>query len=612
MTTMMITTEVESDDGPIWLTSGYTAKELIKQVPGARWDADRRQWSVPLTWSGCKALRGVVGDSLVVGPALVDWAQRHVDELVNPCLELRSALEWDGDPNLFPFQRAGVAFLSVARRAILADEMGTGKTVQASVALRELDARGLDPFPALVIAPSGVKTAWARELARWVPGVHVEVVEGSAVARRKAITSGADVVVMNWETTWRHSRLAGYGSVRLSEKDKEPGELNEVSWRTVIADEAHRMKNPKAKQTRATWWLARTAEYRWALTGTPIANAPDDLWAILHFLDEKEWPARSKFVDRYCLTAWNAFGGLDVVGVRPDRKDEFYACLDPRFRRMPKSLVLPQLPPKVRVVREAPMTTKQAKAYKQMKEQQAAELSDALESSENPSWTAATLPLVQNLRLMQFSSSYAEVNDANDVRLAMPSNKVDALLEIVEEAADEPLVVFAESRQLVDLAAAALVENGIDVRLIVGGMNAAARDTSVNDFQDGKVNVILLTTKAGGEGITLTRSSTLVFLQRSWSMLANRQAEDRVHRIGSEVHESITIIDVIAPGTVEVEQVGKLREKLGRLEEVVRDKETLRIAADGGDESAARKLAELEAEEARILSDEHPTMGDDT
>src|SRR5690606_25052376 len=117
----------------------------------------------------------------------------------------------EGDPDLYPFQRAGVQFLIHARRALLADEMGTGKTVQVAVALREMAAAGMDPFPALVVAPNSVKTVWERELKKWAPDVTVAVVRGSKAARVKAIDSGADVGIVNWETTWRHSRVAGYG-----------------------------------------------------------------------------------------------------------------------------------------------------------------------------------------------------------------------------------------------------------------------------------------------------------------------------------------------------------------------------------------------------------------
>lgn len=585
----------EVGQGPIWLFAEYRHKEQCKLVPGSRWDANRRQWRVPLSWAACKQLRGVFGDRLVVGPNLVLWAQAEVDRRVNPCLQLRHATDGPGDPGLFAFQRPGVQFLKTAEHALLADEMGTGKTVQVAVALRELAEAGEDPYPCLVVAPNSVKTSWRRELQKWVPGVDVQLISGGAVQRRKAIDAVTHVGVVNYESTWRNSRLAGYGSIRLTAAEKEPKELNDVAWRTVILDEAHRVKNPRAKQTRACWYLGHqsTVRFRWALTGTPLANAPDDLWALLHFLDPEEWPAKSAYVDRYCLQSWSPYGGLDVVGVRPEMKEEFYALLDPRMRRMPKELVLPFLPPKVRSVREAPMVPKQAKAYKQMSETMTAVLA---EDADGRDVVAATQPIVKAMRLMQFSSAFAELNEEGKVRLSTPSNKVDALLEVLDELGPfESVVVFAQSRQLIELASFALAERRVSHGLIVGGMSDDQRDRSMLDFQEGRTRVILLTIQAGGEGITLTAARHAVFMQRSWSMLGNKQAEDRVHRIGSEQHDTIHLIDLIAPGTIEEEQVETLHAKFARLQEIVRDKETVRLAGD------AAALARLEAEENAIV-----------
>ena len=591
--------QAELRDGHIWLTASYRRKDQCKLVPGSRYDADRQAWGVPLSWGSCKALRGVFGQDLIVGPELVSWATAEVNLRITPCLALRSAVEAEGDPALYPFQRAGVQFLRTAEQALLADEMGTGKTVQVAVALRELRDAGECPFPALVVCPNSVKTNWRRELEKWCPEATIAVLSGSAANRRKLLAAGADVYILNWEATWRLSRLSGYGNLRLADGEKVDKELNAVPWRTVVADEAHRAKEPKAKQTRAVWHVAHqsTVRFRWALTGTPVANAPDDLWSILHMIDPRGWPARTRFVERYCLTAWNPYGGLDVVGVRPETREEFYAVLDPRMRRMPKDLVLPHLPPKLRSVREAEMTSKQAKAYKQMDEGMIAAIGD----DDSGDYVVAPSPLTRSLRLSQFASAYAELNEAGEVRLQAPSNKVEALLEILEELGDEPLVVFAESRQLVELASERLMKERISHRLLVGGLTDDQRAAAVSDFQEGRARVILLTLKAGGEGITLTRAWHICFLQRSWSMIDNRQAEDRVHRIGSEIHDVIHVIDVIAPGTVEDDQIETLHAKFARLQEIVRDRETLRIAAAAGDHVAAQKLAQLEGEENAIM-----------
>lgn len=586
---MTVQVEIHEPGGPIWLHSEFRHKEQCKLVPGAKWDAKDRTWKVPLSWAACHSIRGIFGEELVIGENLAAWSWQEYNERVKPAVDLRMATDAEGDEALYPFQRAGVHFLLAAGSAILGDEMGTGKTVQTAVFLRETMAT-----PCLVVCPKSVKSSWRRELEKWVPDIPVHVAGTTAKEREAAIaavTRHGGVLVINYEQLVKHSRLAPYGSIKLTDAEKLHKELNSVPWRTVVIDEAHRIKNPKAKQTRAAWWVGHqgTVEHRLALTGTPIANAPDDLWSILHFVAPDEWPSKTKFVDRYCLTAYNPFGGLDVVGVRPDTRDEFFAVVDPRFRRMPKDLVLPFLPPKVRTVRETPMTPKQAKAYREMNDQMIVideDTGEALVSTES---------MTKHLRMLQFSSAYAQVQDG-EVVLTDPSNKVDELMDVLEELGDEPLVVFAMHKKLINLAAERLTNAQIPFRLIVGGQTEADRTMAIDDFQSGKVRVILATIAAGGEGITLTRARHLCFLQRSWSMLMNRQAEDRVHRIGSEVHEHVHIIDMVAPDTVEEEQIEALLAKFERLQEIARDRATLLAL---GDQAAIERL---DHEESLIMN----------
>jgi SNF2 family DNA or RNA helicase len=173
-----------------------------------------------------------------------------------------------------------------------------------------------------------------------------------------------------------------------------------------------------------------------------------------------------------------------------------------------------------------------------------------------------------------------------------PSSKVDALIDILEELGDKPVLVSAAHRQLIDLAATRLTKLKIQHGLVVGGQQAFDRQATVRDFQDGKLRVLLFTLAAGGTGLTLTRADTQVRLQRSWSMIDNLQGAGRNHRIGSEQHKSIHYIDVVAKNTVEEVQLERLSDKLERLEEINRDRARL--------EAAHRDTAELDAEAARI------------
>lgn len=596
------------EDGRIAIWSEFREKDYVKLVPGSKWDAEEKVWTVPLSWSSCKVLRGVFGQTLTVGEALVSWAQIHVDQYVNPCLEVRELTEWEGDERLYPFQRAGVEFIRRSRNLLLGDEMGSGKTIQAIMGLRCMMDTGCSVLPALVICPNSMKKTWEKEFAKWWPEVSVGRVSGSADKRRKVIESRPDVTIINWDAMRLHSRLAPYGSIKLADKEKVPGDLNKVPFKTIIGDEAHKLKNPQSKWTRASWAVAHqpSVEYRIPMTGTPLANAPDDLWAILHFMAPDEWPSKTKFVDRYCMVSWNAWGGMEVLGIKPETRDEFFAILDPHFRRMPKELVLPFLPPKLRSTRYTDMSTRQKKAYVEMENDMITKLDDG-------SVLVVTNNLTKNTRLTQFSSSYAHMELGTDgemhVRLTEPSNKIDELMDVLDELGpSEGVVVAAESKQLIDLAAARLdaaqkeaFKNHrsplpFSYRMIVGGQTDDERDRHMTDFQSGQARIMLMTIKAGGVGLTLTRAGVIVFLQRSWSMLENKQAEDRVHRIGSEVHDKVLVIDMVTPDTVEETQIERLYVKFQRLQEITRDKETLRAAGD------LARLAELENEEARITA----------
>ncbi len=572
----------------------FTQKDLIKQLPGSSWSHKDQAWKMPLGWSACITLREVFGATLEIGPNLLKWASDYRTHRVAPAMALRDEVERDGDPDLYSFQRAGVAFLNIAERALLADEMGSGKTVQAIKALQQMHMDGKTVFPVLVVCPNSMKKTWEREAAKWWPGLTFLPVKGSAVQRRKILETPAHGYIMNWESLRGHSRLAPYGSISLKRckecggEDERvtatqchvhPRELQQLKFQTVIADEVHRAKDPKSQQTRALWSATGDAPYRFALSGTPIANAPDDLWPIMHWLDKDQFPSRTRWIDRFCEVMFNAFGSPTVIGIKPEREREFHAIVNPMMRRMPKSLVLPFLPPIIRSRREVEMSPKQAKAYRQMSEQMIAEL-------ENGDVLLAASPLVKATRLIQFSSAFAELQTKQNqdgtvevnVRLSDPSCKVDAFMDDLADYQGKSVVVFAQSRQLIELLSKRLSNQKKPIAhgLITGAQDGDERQRHMDDFQNGKTELILCTVQAGGTGITLTKGSIAVFLQRSWSLVDTTQAEARVHRIGSEVHDSVEIIDYVTTGTIEEYQIAAVDAKSDRLEAVVKDADLLK------------------------------------
>jgi|TARA_B110000971_G_scaffold43235_1_gene42776 SNF2 family DNA or RNA helicase len=597
---------VELEGDKITIQAEWRLKEVCRALPGAKWDTNKDVWRIPLSWTGCLALRSTFKEQLEIGPALSEWATNEKTGRIDPANFLRDLENSEtGDEDLFPHQRAGVDFLSKARRALLADEPGLGKTAQAIRTLKRLQEQGEDVFPALIVCPNTLKSNWKREFDRWWPGLDVQVLKGTPLQRRKAFETEAQVYIINWESLRTHSKLLSYGSIALARCSECGGhdskvstarcevhqrELNKIPFKAVIADEIHRSKDPKSKQTRALWAASGSADIRFALTGTPIANTVVDLWPILHWLDDKEWPSKTKWLDRYVNTMLNAFGGLVILGLKPEMEAEFYAGIHPRMRRMLKARVLPWLPEIINDRRDVEMGAKQAKAYKQMLENMMAMLDStpeyAFEEAQMDTGTVdggvivASNPLTQTGRLIQFASAYGTMEPTETgekMILSDPSCKVDALMDDMKNGdfGEDSVAVCAVSRQLIELLSARFTKEGIRHGLITGAQSGDERQQAIDDFQAGKIKWILFTAQAGGVGVTLTTARRLVMLQRPWSLVDYKQALDRVHRIGSEIHDSVIITDYVTEGTIEERVIEALDVKSDNFEQIVKDKAKL-------------------------------------
>ena len=597
---MTVLVDLDESGEHIIINAEWRYKELCKSIPGASWNAKDGLWRLPTSWAGCLALRSTFKTDLEIGPGLAQWAADERIGRVDPSNALREVIALEGGyQDLFPHQRAGVEFLATAKRALLADEPGLGKTAQAIRALARLHEKGEPVFPALVVCPNTLKMNWEREFEKWWPGIRVQVIGGTATNRRKQFAPLIDpkddepkphVVVINWESLRTHSRLAPYGSVALARCPECGGhnekittgkcevhqrELNQIDFKSVIADEIHRSKDPKSKQTRALWAATGDADIRFALTGTPIANNVLDMWTILHWISPEEWPSKTRWIDRMVDTMINAFGGMMVLGVKSHMSEEFYATVNPRMRRMLKQVVLPWLPDVLVDRRDVEMSAKQKKAYNDMRDLMIAEL-------EGGEILSAPSVLTQTLRLLQFASAYAtmEINPTTGEPKAIlsdPSCKIDALMDDIQNGdfGDDSVAVSAVSRQLIELLSARLTKAGIKHGLITGAQNAEERQQAVDDFQSGRTKWILFTAQAGGVGITLTAARRLIRLQRPWSLVDDKQVNDRVHRIGSEIHDSIVITDYVTTGTVEERVREVLETKADNFEQIVKDKAQL-------------------------------------
>lgn len=587
----MVHADVTPERDVLTLAPAWNEVELLKLVPGAHYAARDKRWWMPFGFASLTTLRGVFGPALTYSDdvAALVWQERA--ERVDASLALRdrlTSLTRTPDSRLYDFQHAGVDFMLAAGSGLLGDELGVGKTVQALayVAVNDL-------FPVFVVCPNSVKHHWATRVADWVPGATAYVLEGGAVKIRKTLAAAKlderAVVIVNYESVRAYSRLAPYGSVRLrrckacdpshgedvtpSRCHVHPKELNGFGFRVAIIDEIHHCGDPKSQQTRAVWSVVHdpSVGHRWGLTGTP--DNVERLWTIMHTVCPREYPSRSLWLDRYALRSWNAFGGLDVVGLRPDTREELQRILDPRFRRMLLDVVMPQMPPVVREIRFSDLTPTMRRQYADLESKLYTVLPDGeVFITKNK--------LVARTRQLQFAAGSVVVDkpDEDDigtwqVKIVEPSTKLDLLDETLDElGTSTPFVVACLHRDVVDLAAERLSRRGIQHQIIYAGVHPSIRTQACEDLKTGVLRAIVFTIDSGGEGLDMSGAGVMIRLQRSWSLINSVQTEGRTRRIGSERHEVIRIVDLVTRDTREEHQMQRLAEKMQQFDEINRDR----------------------------------------
>jgi len=452
---------------------------------------------------------------------------------------------------LYKFQAEDADFLEDRKSVLLAWEMGTGKTYAAV----ELDLRhrlereqgGLPPAPTLVVAPlSTLTTTWEYHF-KELTDLKIFVIDPKdRPAFIRAVLDPAqpfDVFICHWE------------ALRLLVKEEK---FRRHIWGHVIADEVHRAKSRKSQQSRALRKYVR-AIFRTGLSGTPVTNKPYDLWAILNWMYPKTYKSFWRFYNEYCdFEIQYPHGYHKFLG--PKNEEQLLKEIEPFYRRHLKQKqccdnhpqgVQPDLPDKYYTDIWVELTPKQRTAYDQMRRDMIA----WLEEQDETKPLVAPVAIAQLVRLQQFAVAYASIHydttegTTSRVQLTEPSSKLDVLLQIIEDNEGEQIVVFSQFKQLINLAAERLRRAEVSFVTITGDVPASKRPAAIDSFQRGDSQIFLGTIGAGGEGITLTAASTVIFLDRDWSPAKNSQAEDRLHRIGQT--NAVQVIDIMARDTID-------------------------------------------------------------
>jgi len=467
------------------------------------------------------------------GTVEVDGERVEAD-VVGPLAELAArlrAVALDGhravalpaglDATLRPYQERGLAWLAemadLGVGGVLADDMGLGKTIQL-LALHL--SRSGDPAtnrPTLVVCPASLVGNWQREAGRFAPGVAVRRFHG---ATRTLDDLGAGDIV-----------VATYGVVR---RDTEA--LAAVRWGIVAADEAQAVKNPLSRTARAL--RAIPADARFALTGTPVENRLTELWAIL------DWTTPG------LLGPLERFRRQVAIPVERDRNADATRSLTTLVRpfvlrrRKSDPAIAPELPPKTETDRFVPLVAEQATLYTAVVEETLARIAEA----EGMARRGLVLKLITALKqICNHPAHY--LGQAGP--LPGRSGKLDAAAELLGVIAEEGAhaLVFTQYVTMGRLLERHLGGAGLRTLFLHGSVPVPAREAMVDRFQAGEAHAFVISLKAGGTGLNLTRATHVVHFDRWWNPAVEDQASDRAWRIGQ--HQAVQVHRLITEGTVE-------------------------------------------------------------
>ncbi len=499
-------------------------------------------------------LAAALSGSLTVDGAAVDA------EIEGPLLALAERLATfdgrrDGTPpvgleaTLRPYQQRGLEWLeemaTLGLGGVLADDMGLGKTIQ--VLALHLARRGSGPT--LIVCPTTLLGNWEREAARFTPDVPVRRHHGTA---RSLEDLAADEIVV---TT--------YGVVR-----RDAATLAETAWGLVVADEAQAVKNPFSRTARALRTVASQA--RIALTGTPVENRLADLWALL------DWTTPG------LLGSLDAFQRTVAVPIERERDEEatarLAATVRPFLLRRRKSDpdIAPDLPPKTETDRFVGLTVEQSTLYRAV----VAELLDDVSEAEGFDRRGLVLKLLTALK--QICNHPAQYLGQGGP-LAGRSGKLDAAADLLQVITDEgdSVLVFTQYVAMGRLLTAHLDELGIESRFLHGATPVRRRETMVDELQAGHPKVLILSLKAGGTGLNLTRATHVIHYDRWWNPAVEDQASDRAWRIGQD--RPVQVHRLISEGTLEE-----------RIAVLLQTKRALADAVVGGGEAWVSELSDAD------------------
>ncbi|MFF7952141.1 DEAD/DEAH box helicase [Streptomyces griseorubiginosus] len=452
------------------------------------------------------------------------------------------------------YQRRGLNWLarmtSSGLGCCLADDMGLGKTITLIALHLHRQTDSTSAGPTLVVCPTSLMGNWQREIERFAPGTAVRRFHGP----RRDLDGLADGEFV----------LTTYGTMRL-----DAPRLADVAWGMVVADEAQHVKNPYSATARELRTI--NARARVALTGTPVENNLSELWAILDWTTPGLLGRLGTFRDRYAQAVES--------GRDPAAAERLARLVRPFLLRRRKSDpgIAPELPPKTETDRAVSLTPEQVGLYEAVVRETLAEIAVA----DGIARRGLIVKLLTGLK--QICNHPAQFLKEERPTIAGRSGKLELLDELLDTILAEgaSVLVFTQYVRMARLIERHLAARGLRSQFLHGGTRVAEREAMVARFQEGAVPVFLLSLKAAGTGLNLTRAEHVVHYDRWWNPAVEAQATDRAYRIGQT--RPVQVHRLIAEGTIE-----------DRIADMLHRKRELAEAVLGAGEAALTELTDAE------------------
>ncbi|MBK8999562.1 MAG: DEAD/DEAH box helicase [Myxococcales bacterium] len=454
---------------------------------------------------------------------------------------------------LRPYQADGLTWLCHLRDhgvgGVLADDMGLGKTLQTIALLAiEKEQRRMD-LPALVVVPTSLVEGWRRQIRQFAPHLRVLVLHGGKRHAAFEKLSGSDVVLTTYSVLTR-----------------DLSRFREHEYHYVILDEAQAIKNARSQASQSARTLR--ARHRLALTGTPVENNLDELWSLFEFVMPGLLGSAQRFRSgfRYPIEREGNETRLHALRSR----------VSPFVLRRLKETVARDLPPKTELVRHVSFEEDQRDLYESIRVAAHAEVRSAIRRQGFEASSLMILDALTKLRQVCCDPRLVQVDAARDVKT---SAKAEAFYSLLagELGRGRRVLVFSQFARMLALLSQGLTER--DIRHVTLTGASQERHKLVDSFQSGEADVFLISLKAGGTGLTLTRADTVIHYDPWWNAAAQMQATDRAHRIGQT--QPVFVHNLVVAGSVE-ERMLELQQRKRNLADTLLGSEvgTLRLLPD--------------------------------